>query len=464
MPKTKRNEMPMQPPDERVKNFTEAALGFDESMALSEAARCLGCKKPRCVTGCPLGNHIPEFIAKIKARDYEGAMEEIRQQSDFASICSRVCPQEEQCENKCILAARGEAVAIGSLERFVADFSREKKKAMTPKSSVQENSLKAAVIGSGPAGLSVANELNKLGYQVTVFEAESQPGGILYYGIPEFRLPKATFVEPLIADMKRRGIKFITDVVVGEDYTIDMLMNEKGYASVFVATGAGATRRMNIVGETADGVYGADLFLAACTTAVLQKNKDKCFIPLTLGNRLAVIGGGNVAMDVARSARRLGIKHVYIVYRRGEADLPAREDEAAYARQEGVEFLFYQNPLEIIAGDNGRVRAIKCVRTKLSEAAEAACHDMAASETLLEVDTVVMAIGQQARTRIKDSTKGLDTGSRGYIIVDETTFQTTCEGVFAGGDVVTGAATVAKAIQAGKLAAQAMHDYMKRLV
>lgn len=459
--------MPMQSPDVRVKNFTEAALGFDESMALAEAERCLGCKKPRCVTGCPLGNHIPEFIAKIKARDYEGAMAEIRQQSDFAAICSRVCPQEEQCENKCVLAARGEAVAIGSLERFVADFTRKKKTAMTPKDSVQENSLKAAVIGSGPAGLSVANELNKLGYQVTVFEAETHPGGILYYGIPEFRLPKATFVEPLIADMKRRGIEFITDAVIGEDYTIDMLLKEKGYASVFVATGAGATRRMNIVGETADGVYGADLFLAACTTAVLQKNSDKCFTPLTLGNRLAVIGGGNVAMDVARSARRLGIKHVYIIYRRGEADLPAREDEAAYAREEGVEFLFYQNPLEIISGNDGRVRAIKCVRTKLSEADETgrrSCHDVAGSETLLEVDTVVMAIGQQARTRIKDSTKGLDTGNSGYIIVDETTFQTTCEGVFAGGDVVTGAATVAKAIQAGKLAAQAMHDYMKRLV
>jgi len=456
--------MPMQKPAVRVNNFEESAIGYDEETAVAEASRCLECKNPQCVQGCPLGNHIPVFIAKIRARDYEGAMEEIEKQSDFSAICSRVCPQEEQCERKCILGIKGKPVAIGHLERFAADYAKRTGR-RKPLCRPKEDALKAAVIGSGPAGLSVANELNKLGYRVTVYEAEPEAGGILYYGIPEFRLPKEEIVKPLIANLMDRGIRFVTGAVIGVDYTVDGLIESHGYAAVFVATGAGATKCMNIAGEDADGVYRADDFLLACNEAMLRRKRGET-ANAPVGKRLAVIGGGNVAMDVARTALRLGAEKAYVVYRRSAAELPARKDEIQHTKEEGVQFKLQCNPIAITSDERHRVTGLRYLRTELGEPDESgrrSCVDIKGSEETLPVDTVVIAIGQAARARIKDSTEGLDTTHRGYIVTDTKTYETTRRGIFAGGDVVTGAATVAKAIEAGKRAARAMHAYMQTL-
>jgi glutamate synthase (NADPH/NADH) small chain len=464
MEKIERHAMPMQSAAERVKNFDESALGYDEETAVEEAKRCLGCKVARCMEGCPLKNNIPAFIAKVKERDFDGAMAEIEKTSDFSLVCSRVCPQEEQCEKKCVLALKDKAVAIGNIERFVADYKLAKRKKREKLQPFAKNAKKAAVIGSGPAGLSVANELNKRGYRVSVFEAEKETGGILYYGIPEFRLPKESVVKPLLREMAERGIEFVTNVVIGEDYTVDSLLEDKGFAAVFVGTGAGATRRMDIRGNDASGVWRADDFLTKCNEVML-KRKHGTAADFSVGEKVAVVGGGNVAMDVARTARRLGAKEVRIVYRRSEAELPARKDEIQLAKEEGVIFCVQHNPTEIITED-GKAIALKCARTKLGDLDESgrrSCKDIDGTAEIFAADTVVFAIGQKARARIKDTTEGLDTSSRGYIITNAKTGETTRQGVFAGGDVVTGAATVAKAIEGGKCAAQAMDEYLRRL-
>ena len=451
----KKNEMPSQAPDVRNKNFLEVALGYTKEQAVDEAKRCLNCKNKPCVGGCPVKNYIPEFIAKVAEGAFEEAYEIISRSSSLPAVCGRVCPQESQCEQKCVRGIKGEPVAIGRLERFVADWhnANSTEKAVAPKS----NGHKVAVVGSGPSGLACAGDLAKKGYDVTVFEALHTPGGVLVYGIPEFRLPKA-IVKKEIETLKELGVKIETNVIIGKTISVDSLMSEYGFESVFIGSGAGLPKFMNIKGENLNGVYSANEFLTRVN--LMKAYREDSSTPIQRGKKVVVVGGGNVAMDAARSAKRLGAD-VSIVYRRTEAELPARHEEVEHAKEEGIVFKILTNPVEI-KGADGWVSGIVCQRMELSEPDESGRARPVAvegSEFEIEADSVIMAIGTSPNPLIKSTTKGLETERWGGIIADENGL-TSREGVYAGGDAVTGAATVILAMGAGKTAAAAIDEYI----
>ena len=447
-----------QEPDIRNKNFDEVCFGYNEQEAVDEAYRCINCRNPRCRTKCPVSIQIPTFIQAIRNRDFEEAARVIFEDSLFPSICGRVCPQENQCEGACVMGVKGEAVSIGKLERFVGDWAREHGVSSVEK--MPANGHRVAVIGSGPAGLACAADLAKMGYEVKIFEALHRPGGVLSYGIPEFRLPKQRIVEAEIQNVKRLGVDIETDVVVGRTVTIDTLMDEEGYEAVFIASGAGLPKFMNIKGETLNGVVSANEFL---TRANLMKAfDDKADTPIFVGRSVVVVGGGNVAMDSVRTAKRLGAESV-IVYRRSEAELPARVEEVHHAKEEGVDFQLLTNPVEIMGDENGWVRAVKCVRMELGEpdaSGRRSPQVVEGSEFEIECDSVIMALGTSPNPLIKSTTAGLETTRYGGIVADENG-ATTRPGIFAGGDAVTGAATVILAMVAGRKAAKAIDEYIK---
>ena len=454
--------MPHQDPSVRAKNFEEVALGYTKEQAIEEAKRCLNCKNKPCVGGCPVKIYIPDFIEKVKDGDFDGAYEIISKTSSLPAVCGRVCPQETQCESKCVRGIKGEPVAIGRLERFVADWHNKNKQENPQK--IEKNNHKIAIVGSGPSGLACAGDLAKLGYEVTIFEALHKAGGVLVYGIPEFRLPKS-IVQTEIDKLKSLGVDIQTNIVVGKTLDIDELF-EMGYESVFVGSGAGLPKFMGIAGESLNGVYSANEFLTRSN--LMGAFKTGSSTPIKVGAKVAVVGGGNVAMDAARTALRLGAENVYIVYRRSETELPARREEVEHAKEEGIEFKLLTNPVEIIGGEDekkGFVKAIRCIQMELGEPDEKGRRrpvEVAGSEFEIEVDTVIMAIGTSPNPLIKNTTKGLNTQSWGGIIVDENTLQTSREGVFAGGDAVTGAATVISAMGAGKTAAEAIDNFIKQ--
>ena len=452
-----KNKMPLLSPDERIKSFDEVALGYDEKTALCEAERCLGCKNPKCVGGCPVKIDIPGFIGKLKQKDFEGAYDVISKSSSLPAVCGRVCPQESQCEKYCIRGIKDDPVGIGRLERFVADRHMQNGDASTvaPKS----NGHKVAVIGSGPAGLTCAGDLAKSGYDVTVYEALHTAGGVLVYGIPEFRLPKA-IVNGEIEELKKLGVKFRMNSVIGKLFSIDELF-EQGYEAVFIGSGAGLPSFMKIPGENLNGVYSANEFLTRINLMKAYKNTSAT--PVMHPKKAAVVGGGNVAMDAARCAKRLGAEEVYIVYRRSTEEMPARKEEVEHAAEEGIIFKTLTNPTEIL-GEDFSVRALKCIKMELGEQDESGRRRPVAvpgSEFELPVDCVIMAIGTSPNPLIHNTTKGLDTDKRGRITVKENSCMTSREGVFAGGDAVTGAATVILAMGAGKEAAAEIDEYIK---
>lgn len=454
----KKNEMPVQPAGERISNFDEVALGYTEEQAVDEAARCLNCKNKPCRSGCPVGIDIPAFISKIVQRDFEGAYQVIAESSSLPAVCGRVCPQETQCEQKCVRAIKGESVGIGRLERFVADYhnSHAKGDAKTPAG----NGHKVAVVGSGPAGLTCAGELARMGYEVTVFEALHLPGGVLVYGIPEFRLPK-DIVAREVDTLRSLGVKIETNVVIGKSRTVDELF-ESGFEAVFIGSGAGLPKFMNIPGENLKGVYSANEFLTRVN--LMKAYKPGSETPIMRPNRVAVVGGGNVAMDAARCAKRLGAEEVYIVYRRGADELPARAEEVEHAKEEGIIFRLLTNPVEILRRDDGFVAGIRCEKMELGEPDASGRRRPVAvegSEFDIPLDAVIMAIGTSPNPLIKSTTKGLDTQKWGGIIASEPGGQTSREGVFAGGDAVTGAATVILAMGAGKDSAHAIDEYIR---
>lgn len=453
----KKNPMPSQEPDVRNKNFDEVALGYTAEQAMDEAARCLNCKNMPCVGGCPVKIHIPTFIAETAKGNFERAYEIISEASSLPAVCGRVCPQENQCEGKCVRGIKGEPVAIGRLERFVADYHNAHctEKKVKPES----NGHKVAVIGSGPAGLSCAGELAKRGYEVTVFEALHVAGGVLVYGIPEFRLPKA-IVRKEIDGLKEMGVKIETNMVIGKTLSIDELKEEYGFEAVFIGSGAGLPKFMNIPGENLKGVYSANEFLTRIN--LMKAYRDDSQTPIQHAKNVAVVGGGNVAMDAARCAKRLGA-HVYIVYRRGMEELPARHEEVEHAIEEGIEFLTLRNPVEIYGDENGFVKGMKCIEMELGEPDASGRRrpvEKAGSEFTLEVDSVIMSLGTSPNPLIKSTTKGLETQKWGGIIAEEETGLTSREGVYAGGDAVTGAATVILAMGAGKNAADAIDKFL----
>ena len=450
--------MPEQDPQIRARNFREVALGYTPEMAIAEAGRCLGCKNPKCVEGCPVNVRIPEFIAKVREGDFTAAYEIITSTNALPALSGRVCPQESQCEARCVRGIKGEPVAIGRLERFVADWYRENINAMPEMTPA--NGIKVAVVGSGPAGMTAASDLAKLGYAVTMFEALHTAGGVLVYGIPEFRLPKA-LVANEIEKLRAQGVEVMTNMVIGRVLTIDELF-EMGYRAVFIGSGAGLPMFMNIPGESCKGVMSANEYLTR--TNLMKAYDENADTPIIRSKAVAVVGGGNVAMDAARCAMRLGAEHVYVVYRRGEAEMPARLEEKHHAKEEGIEFKTLCNPVEILADENGRVKAMKCVRMELGEPDASGRRRPIAvpgSEFLLEVDTVIMSLGTSPNPLIRSTTPGLDTNRKGCLIVDENEM-TTREGVFAGGDAVTGAATVILAMGAGKKGAAAIHRFLSK--
>ena len=449
----KKNPMPQQDPIIRGKNFLEVALGYSEETALLEAARCLNCKNMPCVSGCPVKINIPEFISWVKKGEFEEAYKVISASSSLPAVCGRVCPQERQCESKCVRGIKGEPVGIGRLERFVADWHNEYNGENVEK--IQSNGHKVAIVGSGPAGLTCAGTLSKKGYDVTVFEALHLAGGVLVYGIPEFRLPKK-IVEKEVDTLKKPGVKIETNVVIGKSLTVDELF-EEGFEAVFIGSGAGLPRFMGIEGEALKGVYSANEFLTR--TNLMKAYLKDADTPIKRGNTVAVVGGGNVAMDAARSALRLGAEKVYIVYRRSLSELPARGEEVEHAMEEGIEFMLLTNPTRIIGDENGNVSKMECVKMELGEPDERGRRspvEIKDSHFMLDVDTVIMAIGTSPNPLIKDTTTGLSVNPRGGIVVDEETLLTTKERVYAGGDAVTGAATVILAMGAGKTAAEAI--------
>ncbi len=454
----KRTPIGEQAPDERNKNFTEVCLGYTEEQMIEEADRCLQCKTRPCVAGCPVAIKIPEFILHLRNKEYDLASKKIAEDSALPAVCGRVCPQETQCEELCVLSKKGEAVAIGKLERFVGDWTRENKYKLAE--PAKPNGHKVAIIGSGPAGLTCAGDLAKLGYEVTVFEALHKTGGVLVYGIPEFRLPN-TVVEYEIENLHKLGVKFETNVIIGRTVSIDQLMNEEGYEAVFIGSGAGLPMFMNIPGEELNGVYSANEFL---TRNNLMQAYDESFdTPIRVGKRVAVVGGGNVAMDAARSAKRLGAM-TYIVYRRSEKELPARVEEVHHAKEEGIEFHMLTNPTEILGDDKGWVRAIRCIRMELGEPDDSGRRrpvPVKGSEYEIEVDTVVIAIGTSPNPLISQTTPGIEINKWKALIIDEATGKTTREGVYAGGDAVSGSATVILAMGAARVAAKAMDEYIK---
>lgn len=454
----KKHEMPSQEPQVRNKNFQEVALGYTAETAVEEAQRCLNCKHKPCIGGCPVKIHIPDFIAKVAAGEFEAAYQIIQQTSSLPAVCGRVCPQETQCEQKCVRGIKGEPVAIGRLERFVADWHNANSCDLPVKA--EPNGHKVAVVGSGPAGLTCAGDLAKRGYDVTVFEALHLAGGVLVYGIPEFRLPK-TIVQKEIDNLKALGVKVETNMVIGRVLSIDELMDEYGFESVFIGSGAGLPRFMNIPGENLKSVYSANEFLTRVN--LMKAYKDDARTPVLHAKKVAVVGGGNVAMDAARCAKRLGAEEVYIVYRRGENELPARAEEVEHAKEEGIVFKFLTNPTAILEGENGMVRGISCVEMELGEPDASGRRrpvEKAGSDFTIDCDCVIMAIGTSPNPLIKNTTKGLDTQKWGGIIADEHGL-TSREGVYAGGDAVTGAATVILAMGAGKTAAEAIDEYIK---
>lgn len=458
MPNMQNTKTPVheQDPKVRARNFEEVSSCYTNEEALNEANRCLNCKNMPCVNGCPVGVRIPEFIAKIREGDIAAAYDIIKSTNGLPAVCGRVCPQESQCESKCVRGIKGEPVGIGRLERYCADYMADK----APKpEKAQPNGHKVAIIGSGPSGLSCASDLARLGYQVTVFEAFHTAGGVLMYGIPEFRLPKAT-VQREIDGLKELGVEIMTDMVIGKILSVDELF-EDGYEAVFIGTGAGLPNFMGIEGESLVGVYSANEYL---TRANLMKAfRDDYDTPINRSNAVAVVGGGNVAMDAARSALRLGAEHVYIVYRRSADEMPARREEVHHAGEEGIEFKYLTNPVEILGDENGKVRAVKCQKMELTEPDQSGRRGVKAiegSEFELPVDAVIMSIGTSPNPLIRSTTPGLETNRRGCFVVDENML-TSREGVYAGGDAVTGAATVILAMGAGKHAAKAIDEYIK---
>ena len=453
----KKNEMPTQEAEVRAHNFNEVATGYTEEMAMDEAMRCLNCKNMPCVQGCPVKIHIPEFIAKIKEGDFEGAYQVINKSSSLPAVCGRVCPQESQCESKCVRGIKGEPVGIGRLERFVADWHNT---FSTEAPAIPEaNGHKVAVVGSGPAGLTCAGDLAKKGYKVTVFEALHLAGGVLVYGIPEFRLPKA-IVQKEVDTLKALGVDVQTNVVIGRTITIDELF-EDGYEAVFVGSGAGLPRFMNIPGESLKGVYSANEFLTRSN--LMKAYKEDSTTPILRAKKVAVVGGGNVAMDAARCAKRLG-SEVYIVYRRGMEELPARKEEVEHAEEEGIIFKLLTNPVEILGDEAGNVKAIKCVEMELGEPDASGRRKPIVkpdSEFVLDVDCVIMSLGTSPNPLIKSTTEGLETTAKGCIVADENGL-TSRENVYAGGDAVTGAATVILAMGAGKTAAAAIDEKLSK--
>lgn len=458
----KKHEMPVQAPAVRAHNFTEVALGYDEETAVAEAARCLHCKVPQCRKGCPVAVDIPAFIGKIKERDFTGALLKIKETNALPAVCGRVCPQENQCEKHCILAKKSEAVAIGRLERFAADTYMAKDLPIKPV-EYDEKALKVAVIGSGPSGLSCAGDLAKRGYKVTVFEALHKAGGVLSYGIPEFRLPKDKVVAREIAAIEKLGVKFELDAVAGRLFTVDELLTDEGFAAVFIGTGAGLPRFQGIPGESLNGVYSANEFLTRCNLMKAYKFPEYA-TPIKVGKSVAVIGGGNVAMDAARTALRLGAEKVAIVYRRSEAELPARSEEVEHAKEEGIEFKLLNNPVAITGDEAGWVKSMRCVKMELGEPDASGRRrpvPIAGSEFDMPVDTVIVAIGTGPNPIMAHTTPDLELTKRGNIAADEETGATSKAGVFAGGDIVTGAATVILAMGAGRKAAKAIDEYLQ---
>ena len=447
-----------QDPKVRATNFEEVCLGYNEEEARAEASRCLKCKNPKCVGGCPVSIDIPGFIKEVQEGNYEEAAKVIAKSSALPAVCGRVCPQESQCEGQCIRGIKGEPISIGKLERFVADWSREN--GFVPAAPEKTNGRKVAVIGSDPSGVTCAGDLAKMGYEVTIFEALHEPGGVLTYGIPEFRLPKEGVVQPEIDNVRKLGVKIETDVIIGKSVTIDELLDEEGFEAVFIGSGAGLPMFMGIPGENANGVFSANEYLTRSN--LMKAFRDDYDTPIVAGKKVAVVGGGNVAMDAARTALRLGAD-VHIVYRRSEAELPARAEEVHHAKEEGIIFNLLTNPIEILTDGNGWVNGMKCIKMELGEPDASGRRRPVAiegSEFVIEVDTVIMSLGTSPNPLISATTKGLETNRRKCIVAEESNGKTTKEGVYAGGDAVTGAATVILAMEAGRAGARGIHEYL----
>ena len=449
-----------QAPDVRNKNFDEVCLGYDAEEAQEEATRCLNCKNAKCVQGCPVSINIPEFIHNVKEGNFEEAYKVIGKSSALPAVCGRVCPQETQCEGQCIRGIKGEAISIGKLERFVADWARENN--VSPEMPTEKKGKKVAVIGSGPSGLTCAGDLAKMGYDVTIFEALHEAGGVLVYGIPEFRLPKKTVVASEIENVKKLGVKIETNVVIGKSMTIDQLINEEGFDAVFIGSGAGLPRFMGIPGENANEVFSANEYLTRSN--LMKAFREDYDTPIARFKKVAVVGGGNVAMDAARTALRLGAE-VHIVYRRSEEELPARAEEVHHAKEEGIIFDLLTNPTEVLTDDKGNVTGIKCVKMELGEPDASGRRkpvEVPDSEFVMDLDAVIMSLGTSPNPLISSTTKGLEINKRKCIVAEEANGQTSKEGVYAGGDAVTGAATVILAMGAGKAAAKGIDEYLSK--
>ncbi|MDR5587580.1 NADPH-dependent glutamate synthase [Clostridium aquiflavi] len=449
-----------QNPKVRATNFEEVCLGYNEEEAIKEASRCLNCKNPKCVEGCPVSINIPGFISHVKEGNFEEAAKEVSKYSALPAVCGRVCPQESQCEGKCVLGIKGDSVSIGKLERFTADWASTNDVDLSETAS--KNGIKVAVIGSGPSGLTCAGDLAKNGYDVTIFEALHKAGGVLEYGIPEFRLPKEKVVKNEVDNIRKLGVKIETNVIVGRTITIDELFEEEGFKAVFIGSGAGLPKFMGIEGENANGVCSANEFLTRVN--LMKAAVDGYDTPVRAGKKVAIVGGGNVAMDAARTALRLGAES-HIVYRRGESELPARVEEVHHAKEEGVIFDVLTNPKEILVDENGWVKGMKCIKMELGEPDESGRRspvEIAGSEFIIDVDTVIMSLGTSPNPLISSTTQGLEINKRRCIIAEDETGLTSKEGVYAGGDAVTGAATVILAMGAGKKAAQAIDEYLTK--
>ena len=447
-----------QEPKVRATNFAEVCYGYNEEEAVAEAQRCIGCKNAKCVQGCPVKINIPAFIAAVKENKYEDAANIIAQSSALPAVCGRVCPQESQCEGQCIRGIKGEPISIGKLERFVADWSREN--GFVPKAAEEKLGKKVAVIGSGPAGLTCAGDLAKLGYDVTIFEALHEPGGVLTYGIPEFRLPKQAVVQPEIENVRKLGVKIETNVIIGKSVTVDELMDDEGFEAVFIGSGAGLPKFMGIPGENANGVFSANEYLTRSN--LMKAFRDDYDTPITTNKKVVVVGGGNVAMDAARTALRLGAE-VHVVYRRSEAELPARVEEVHHAKEEGIIFDLLTNPTEILVDEKGWVKGMNVVKMELGEPDASGRRrpvEIAGSEYTIDCDAVIMSLGTSPNPLISSTTGGLEINKHKCIVAEEATGQTSREGVFAGGDAVTGAATVILAMEAGKAGAKGIHEYL----